>query len=221
MDPRTLSKLAEHAPSPCFHTYRMGITTLGSLNFKLHSESLSLLSETHGKSRGNSGSICRNWRGREKRRVCKTRIDGGPENSERFLLAVGSGTNENSYKKPGSTGQWRFKWLGKEKMKADTKTGGSSATEHQFSGVSSVCPTARRRHTKRSGRKMTHLRTKGQFIIRLRNKREVNQGNMLEKWWLRSHWGRLRDILAVIPMTRIKEYVKCFQIGQIYYFGKK
>lgn len=97
------------------------------------------------------------------------------------MLAVGSGTNENNYEKPGSTGQWRFKWLGKEKMKADTKTGGSSATKHQLSGVSAVCPTACRRHTKRSGRKITHLRTKGQFIIRLRNKREVNQGNMLEK----------------------------------------
>lgn len=42
------------------------------------------------------------------------------------MLAAGSGTNENNYEKPGSTGQWRFKCLGKEKMKADTKTGASS-----------------------------------------------------------------------------------------------
>lgn len=54
-------------------------------------------------------------------------------------------------------------------------------TNHQPSGVSALCPTAFRRRTKRSERKMTHLKTRGQFIIRLRNKREVNQGNMLEK----------------------------------------
>lgn len=68
---------------------------------------------------------------------------------------------------------------------------------------------------------MTHLRTKGQFIIRLRNKREVNQGICWRNGDYEVTGGRLRDILAIIPMTRMNEYVKCFQIGKIYYFGKK
>lgn len=66
---------------------------------------------------------------------------------------------------------------------------------------------------------MTQLRTKGQFIIRLRNKREVNQG-ISRRNGDYEVTGEDRDILAVIPTTTMNEYVKCFQIGEIYYFGK-
>jgi hypothetical protein len=45
-----------------------------------------------------------------------------------------------------------------------------------FHYIAAACPTTLRKKTKRSGRKRTHLRTKGQFIIRLRNKSKVNYG---------------------------------------------
>lgn len=68
-----------------------------------------------------------------------------------------------------------------KKMKDDTGQEGAGNQAPALVTSAAACPTALRKRTRRSGRKMTHLRTKGQFIIRLRNKGEPNWWNVLEK----------------------------------------
>lgn len=165
----------------------------------------------------------------EREEQCKTGINGGPGNSNRFLLKLtwslshASCRLRNKWKQLGKEQEdWTVEDLnawGRRRWKQTQRQERAGNQVPDLRGISNVS-SGLQETNKKSVRKMTHLRTKGQFIIRLRNKREVNQGNMLEKWWLWSHWGRLRDILAVIPMTRMNDYVKCFQIGEIYYFGK-
>lgn len=71
--------------------------------------------------------------------------------------------------------------MGKENMKADRSMRAGNLVA-ALRGISTVSYGHQERNKKVREENDTALSTKSQFIIRLRNKREVNQGNMLEKW---------------------------------------
>lgn len=64
--------------------------------------------------------------------------------------------------------------MGKGKVKTDTSRRGTS-NQAARAGASVPRPPATRSGAQRSGRQMTHLRTKGQFIIRLRTKGKLTR----------------------------------------------
>lgn len=85
-----------------------------------------------------------------------------------------------------------------------------------------MCPTAfiLRERNKRVREERHTSQNQRTIYYQAKEQKEVNQGIS----WRNGDYevtGEDSDILAVIPMTTMNEYVKCFQIGEIYYFGKK